>query len=613
MLHDHNILCVSSIDWAEHWQIHQELMTRLAAQGNRVLYIENTGVRRPRVADLSRVRRRIWNWWHSRKGFREERANLFVYSPMFLPFPYSRIAGWINRVLLFRTLKRWMQATGFARPIVFTFLPTPLARTLIAQVAAEAVIYYCADDFSASSASARRISASEAQLVKDADLVFTTSERLRARAAAIGGRVHRFPAGVNFDAFAQVRAAAGPPPADLAALPGPIVGYVGALHQWLDQPLMVKLAARLPQMSFAFVGPPYSDVSRLRECANVHLLGERSHDEVARYIKAFDVGLVPYRLSEYTESVYPVKLNEYLAMGIPVVATDLPEIRRFIAEHGEVIAVAADAEDFAVAITGALGPTAAAVVDRRIEVARKNSWTERVTAMTGLIEEVLAEKKARGDDWDLRFTRVYRLARRRTAQMLFAIVAAYLIVFQTPAVWWLASPLRLSAAPEAADAIVVFAGGVGESGQAGGGYQERVKAAVDLYRSHYAPRLIMSSGFRFAFEEAAVMKELAIANGVPADAIELEQAAANTHENVLFTRDILARHGWRKILLVSSPYHMRRAMLTWRGTAPDISVIPTPVPQSFFYLHERGASLAQVRGIMQEYLAIVAYWWRGWI
>src|SRR6185369_803175 len=136
MLSGHNILCISSIDWSEHWQIHQELMTRLAAQGNRVLYIENTGVRPPRVADLSRVRRRIWNWWHSRKGFREERANLFVYSPMFLPFPYSRIAGWINRVLLFRTLKRWMQATGFARPIVFTFLPTPLARSLIAQVAA---------------------------------------------------------------------------------------------------------------------------------------------------------------------------------------------------------------------------------------------------------------------------------------------------------------------------------------------------------------------------------------------------------------------------------------------------------------------------------------------
>jgi len=613
MLHDHNILCVSSIDWSEHWQIHQELMTRLAAQGNRVLYIENTGVRRPGIADLSRLRRRIWNWWHSTKGFREERENLFVYSPLFLPFPYSRIAGWINRVLLFPTLKRWMQATGFTRPIVFTFLPTPLARSLISQVSAEAVIYYCADDFSSSSASARRVSASEVRLVKEADLVFTTSERLRARAAALGGRVHRFPAGVNFDAFASVRAADDPPPDDLVRLPRPIIGYVGALHQWLDQALMIKLAARLPHMSFALVGPPYSDVSRLRECPNVHLLGERPHDDVPRYIKAFDVGLVPYRLSEYTESVYPVKLNEYLAMGIPVVATDLPEVRRFNAEHGDVIAVAPDAEDFAAAIARALQPAAAGVVDRRIEVARRNSWTERVTSMTTLIDEVLEEKKARGDDWDLRFTRLYRVARRRTAQALLAVAAAYLLVFQTPLVWWLASPLKVSAPPEPADAIVVFAGGVGESGQAGGGYQERVKAAVDLYRARYAQHVVLSSGFRFVFHEAEVMKDLATANGVPADAIELEQSAANTHENVVFTREILARRGWRKILLVSSPYHMRRALLTWRGSAPDVIVIPTPVQQSLFYLHERGPSLDQVRGIMQEYLAIAAYWWRGWI
>src|SRR5438105_7710152 len=134
MLRDRNILCISSIDWAEHWQIHQELMSRLADAGNRVLYIENTGVRAPRIADLSRVGRRVSNWWHSTKGFREVRPNLFVYSPLFLPFPYSRLAGWINRVLLFRALERWMQATRFTQPIVWSFLPTPLARALIAQV-----------------------------------------------------------------------------------------------------------------------------------------------------------------------------------------------------------------------------------------------------------------------------------------------------------------------------------------------------------------------------------------------------------------------------------------------------------------------------------------------
>src|SRR5207249_11422713 len=102
------------------------------------------------------------------------------------------------------------------------------------------------------------------------------------------------------------------PPADLAALARPVVGYIGALHKWFDQHLVAKLAARLPDVSFALVGPAYEDVSQLASCPNIHLFGQRPHADAPRYIKGFDVGLVPYRVSDYTASVYPVKLNEYL-------------------------------------------------------------------------------------------------------------------------------------------------------------------------------------------------------------------------------------------------------------------------------------------------------------
>src|SRR6266850_4412449 len=125
MLRGHDILCISSLDWDAHWQIHHEIMATLAAHGNRVLYVENTGVRRPGLADLSRVRQRFRNWRRGTRGFRTERPGLFVYSPLFVPLPYSRVARWMNRALLFRGLRRWMQAAGFGRPIVWTFLPTP--------------------------------------------------------------------------------------------------------------------------------------------------------------------------------------------------------------------------------------------------------------------------------------------------------------------------------------------------------------------------------------------------------------------------------------------------------------------------------------------------------
>ncbi|GIT66694.1 MAG: hypothetical protein Ct9H300mP25_01660 [Acidobacteriota bacterium] len=94
----------------------------------------------------------------------------------------------------------------------------------------------------------------------------------------------------------------------------------------------------------------------------------------------------------------------------------------------------------------------------------------------------------------------------------------------------------------ARDAIVVFAGGVGESGQTGGGYQERVREAVELYQAGFAPRMIFSSGYEFAFREAEVMRSLAMSQGVPASAIVLETRASSTYENVVFVYELLEEH-----------------------------------------------------------------------
>jgi uncharacterized SAM-binding protein YcdF (DUF218 family)/glycosyltransferase involved in cell wall biosynthesis len=609
MTHRHDIICISSIDWDFIWQGHQEIMSRLAAGGHRVLFVENTGVRQARVSDLGRIRSRIANWWRGTKGFREERPNLFVLSPLVLPLPYSRIARWINRQILMRSLTRWMRAAGFSRPILWTFLPTPLAMDLIRQLEPTVTIYHCVDEFSASSAQARRIVSSEADLFRSADLVFVTSEKLRARASQYSQRVHLFPSGVSIEAFT------GPDtldtPADLQSLPRPIVGYVGGLHQWVDQPLLDAAAARLPDASFVLIGPEQTDVSVLRQRRNVHLLGQRPHAELARYIAGFDVTLVPYRLAEYTENVYPAKMNEYLAMGKPVIATDLAEVRRFNEEHGEVIRIVRDADALAAAVKELAVPAPPEVVAARRAVAESNGWHRRIAAMLGLIESAVAARERQPSGWEERLRRLYAAASRRTIQALGTAVALYLLLFYTPLIWWIGAPLKIAAPPGPADAIVVFAGGVGESGKAGVGFQERVTQAVALYKAGYAPRVIFSSGYVFTIREAEMMKAVAVDNGVPADAILLEEKAANTFENVNYTRRILDDNGWRRILLVSSPYHMRRALWTWHNVAPEVSVTPTPVPQSDFYASSWGASFDQIRGILHEYAALTYYWVRN--
>jgi uncharacterized SAM-binding protein YcdF (DUF218 family)/glycosyltransferase involved in cell wall biosynthesis len=609
-----DILCVSSIDWDFIWQGHQEIMSRMAAQGHRVLFVENTGVRAPKVRDLPRVRQRIRNWWRGTKGFRQERPNLFIYSPLLLPLPYFWLARWINRRLLSRALRRWMEAVGFTRPILWTFLPTPLALDVIRAVDPQVTIYYCIDDLASSSPGARKIVVSEERLFRQADLVFVTSERLRERAARFRDDVHLFPFGVNLERFEEVRRSQDIPPDDLRPLARPVIGYVGGLHQWVDQGLVAAVATQLPEMSFALVGPAQTDVSTLQHCANVTLFGQRAHPDLPRYVKEFDVGIVPYLLTDYTANVYPTKLNEYLSMGIPVVATDLPEIRRFNREHGNVVEVAGDADAFAAAIRRSLnGVSTPEVVTRRIEVAQSNSWERRIAAMTGLIDAAITKRAASDQRWDQALRRIYRRTRAHVAELVLAVAAVGFIVFYTNAVWRVATPLRMSSPPTHADAIVVFAGGVGENGKAGGGTPERLNEAVALYRAGYAPYLVFSSGYAYSFKEAESMRDSAVAQGVPSSAIVLEERATNTYQNVVYSNEILRDHKSRSILLVSSPYHMRRALMVWRKLAPDIAVTPTPPPRSQFYDHTRGATLEQLRSILYEYLAIFAYWRRGWV
>ncbi len=608
-----DVLCISSIDWDFIWQGHQEIMATLASQGHRVLFLENTGVRSPGVRDLPRVRQRMRNWWKGTKGFREERPNLFVYSPLLVPLPYSRVARWLNRFLLLRSVRRWMRAIGFFRPIIWTFLPTPLTLDLINDLDPQLIVYYCIDDFASSSPGARRIVASEARLFGTADLVFVTSEKLRDRAARHSTHVHRFPFGVNVELFDRVRLGGEPPPADLRALRRPVIGYVGGLHQWVDQALIADVASRMPDATFALVGPAQTDVSTLARCPNVHLLGRRSHADVPGYIKGFDVGIVPYRLTEYTANVYPTKLNEYLVMGVPVVASDLPEIRRFNADHDGVVQVAGDAAAFAAAVRGSLNGSSRADMERRVAAAHTNSWPSRIAAMNLLIDEAVERRAASRQRWDETLRRVYRRARTHIAQVVLTLTAASVLVFYSPLVWWLAAPLKIDQPPQRADAIVVFAAGVGESATAGGGEQERLKQAIDLYKAGSAPYLVFSSGFLYSYPEAEIMRALAIDQGIPAGAIVLEQRSANTYQMVLRVGDILGDRHWTSILLVSSPYHMRRATMVWRKVAPGVRVIPVPPPRTQFYDHDWGASLDQVGGILWEYAAIADYWRRGWL
>lgn len=246
-----------------------------------------------------------------------------------------------------------------------------------------------------------------------------TSEELRVRASRYSQRVHLFPSGVSLEAFERDHLAV---PDDLQALPRPVAGYVGGLHQWVDQELLEAAATQLPDVSFALIGPAQVDISKLAALPNVHLFGQRPHAEVPRYINGFDGGLVPYRISSYTANVYPAKMNEYLVLGKPVVATDLAEVRRFNREHGDLIRTGTDAAGFAAAIRAALVPATAEEISRRRDAARANGWDQRIRAMFALIDPAVDARDAGARGWEAGLRALYSVARRRTAQAVLAVM-----------------------------------------------------------------------------------------------------------------------------------------------------------------------------------------------
>lgn len=385
------IICLSSIDWDFNWQGHQQVMSTLAGCGHRVLFVENTGVRAPSRRDWPRLLQRLRN---HRRGLWAGAPNLVVCSPVILPFPYSRPAREINQWLLQRAFAGWLREGGRQPRVLWTFLPTPLALELARRLAPALTVYYCVDDLPSSSTSALRLRPTEAQLLAGADLVFVTSERLKQRALTFRSEAHMLPFGVDFERFQRVRDELAEPPHELEGLPRPVIGYVGGVHRWVDQALLEGVTQGMPDASFVFLGPVQTDVARLARRPNVRLLGARPHAQVARYIKSFDLGIVPYRLTEYTRHVYPTKLNEYLAMGIPVVATSLPEILAFNERHGSMVEVADDAGSFARSLRRALQANSAVAVCRRVEVARANSWQVRIAEMKTLLEQALTARVA---------------------------------------------------------------------------------------------------------------------------------------------------------------------------------------------------------------------------
>lgn len=380
-----SIVCLSSIDWGFLWQGHQEITTRLAAAGNHVVFVENTGARSLRPSDLPRIVSRLRSWLIERTvAKRHPVPDMTLVAPLLLPFPRSRVARSMNERWLLPRLATRIKASLVGDPIILTFLPTQNALGLIELLAgpASTVVYCCFADFRELSDLGPMIAASERAVVERADVIFVNSESFVPRFRPLNPNVHYLRLGVNLEIFDPARVAGSP--RELAGLPRPIIGYSGGLHRHVDFGLVGNVARAFPEASVVLVGPLQTDPGELRAEPNVHLLGPRPQRDLAAFVAAFDVGLVPYVRTAYTDSVYPMKLFEYLAMGRPVVATDLPELRT-LGLPVTALRIAHDGDEFVREVRAAISHRDGDLAGQRRALALQRDWGVIIREMSAIV------------------------------------------------------------------------------------------------------------------------------------------------------------------------------------------------------------------------------------
>lgn len=388
-----DIVCVGFADWdTELWTNQHHLMSRLA-RGNRVLFVESLGLRQPQLAgrDVKRIARRL------RRGLAPPRQadGLHVLSPLVIPLHRFSAVRALNRRLLPLLVRRAARRLGMRRPILWAYVPQ--AEALLEALDPSLVVYHCVDDIAAQPGiDGASFRAAEERFAKRADLVLASAPSLAQRMRVLNGNVLDAPNVADTALFARALEP-GPVDPEIDTLPRPRIVFTGAVVATkLDVPLLVELARARPQWSFALVGPvglgdPRTDVSALAAEPNVHLLGRRRYQELPAVLRGADAAMIPYARNELTDGIFPMKVYEYLAAGLPVVATELPALAA-VSE----VARAADAAGLLALLDDALAHDDPARRAERSRAAQEHSWDARLAEIASALAALAARSGGGG-------------------------------------------------------------------------------------------------------------------------------------------------------------------------------------------------------------------------
>ena len=366
-------------------------MRRFARAGNKVIFVNSISMGLASLKNkdlLPRVARKLKSYARLARTTPE---GITVVSPAALPFFGSRASRAANRQMLRMQLGALARSRRLKDPILWIAIPT--AVEMIGHMSESLVVYQVSDKYDANTmdhatdpTTIRRL---HERALDAADIVFYSGRKLLSEATRARERSYLLEQAVDFEHWAQVRDGELEVAEEVAKIPGPRIGYFGAIEPWLVDQELIKLAAReRSSWHWIFIGNRSRGLE-IEDLKNVHFLPPVKYDELPRYAAGFDVCVLPWETEQaFTSYGSAIKVREYLATGKPVVIAPLPEYEPM----ADVLRIARSREDFLRLVEDALNEEGDEKARARQAAVKGGTWDARAEWVSGLIEEALARK-----------------------------------------------------------------------------------------------------------------------------------------------------------------------------------------------------------------------------
>jgi glycosyltransferase involved in cell wall biosynthesis len=375
------IICLSSVDWFPIPTRKQQVMSRIPKDVD-ILYVE------PPVTLISPLKdKNCWKkFWRFMEGPRKLTDNIMLYTPPpVLPFGnVIRVINSFNQWWDGLFIRYQVSKLGFEKSILWTYMPN--SADMAGKLKEDFLIYDCIDEHAEYGGFIKKetVHKMEADLLMKSDLSFVTVQGLYDAKVQYNSNMHVIPNGANVELFMQCQEVSTIIAQEMAQIPHPIVGFLGVIQPCIDLELLEKIAKAHPSWSVVLIGPISAGVSidSLMKYQNVYYLGRKDPDELPSYMKAFDICLNAFKINNLTLNVSPLKFYEYLATGKPVVSVDMPGVREF----SDIIYIGKEHEDYIKQIERALVEDSPERIQKRIQIAKQNSWEARTNQMLDIIQ-----------------------------------------------------------------------------------------------------------------------------------------------------------------------------------------------------------------------------------